>query len=71
MGLLRIAWFAAILPILIACLPFYPFNCIHHTLVVLAGRGKIVQSSSYLSVITCSFLSDLMLLILFSGFVYD
>ncbi|XP_074313289.1 polyprenal reductase 2-like isoform X2 [Silene latifolia] len=51
-GLLRLAWLAGILPILIACLPFTGFNFIHHILLVSAGRGKITQSSSRFSKLT-------------------
>ncbi|XP_074275472.1 polyprenal reductase 2-like [Silene latifolia] len=51
-GLLRVAWLAGILPILMACLPFYPLNYLHNTLLVFAGRGKIIQSSSPLTKLT-------------------
>ncbi|XP_057545394.1 polyprenol reductase 2-like [Amaranthus tricolor] len=50
--LLRVSWIAAILPILIASLPCSLLNPFHHTLLVFAGRGKILQSSSRFSKLT-------------------
>lgn len=52
--LLRVTWVAAILPILIASFPSSYLNSFHHTLLVFAGRGKILQSSSRFSVILLS-----------------
>ncbi|KAK9690989.1 hypothetical protein RND81_09G169200 [Saponaria officinalis] len=48
-GLLRLAWLAGIFPILIA---FSGIKFMHHTLLVFAGRGKIIQSSSRFSKFT-------------------
>ncbi|KAL9244965.1 hypothetical protein vseg_018677 [Gypsophila vaccaria] len=45
-SLLNVAWLIAIMPIIIASLPISSLNQLHHTLVVFAGRGKIIQSSS-------------------------
>ncbi|KAL9238263.1 hypothetical protein vseg_012709 [Gypsophila vaccaria] len=45
-GLLRLAWLAGIIPILIACLPINEINFMHKLLLVFAARGKIIQSSS-------------------------
>ncbi|KMS95175.1 hypothetical protein BVRB_011620 [Beta vulgaris subsp. vulgaris] len=50
--LLRVTWVAAILPILIASFPSSYLNSFHHTLLVFAGRGKILQSSSRFSKLT-------------------
>ncbi|XXG86105.1 hypothetical protein AAC387_Pa11g1065 [Persea americana] len=44
--LLRAAWLAGILPILIASIPFSSFRPFHNTLLGFAGRGKIMQSAS-------------------------
>ncbi|KAL3814054.1 hypothetical protein ACJIZ3_015322 [Penstemon smallii] len=44
--LLRAAWIAGILPILISSIPSPKFNAFHKLLVGFAGRGKILQSSS-------------------------
>uniref|UniRef100_A0A7C9A574 3-oxo-5-alpha-steroid 4-dehydrogenase C-terminal domain-containing protein n=2 Tax=Opuntia streptacantha TaxID=393608 RepID=A0A7C9A574_OPUST len=45
-GLLRTGWIAGTLPILIASLPFSHLRPFHQTLLVSAGRGKIIQTSS-------------------------
>ncbi|KNA10694.1 hypothetical protein SOVF_141950 [Spinacia oleracea] len=51
-SLLKMAWVAAILPILIASFPSSYLNPVHQTLLVFAGRGKIIQSSSRLNKLT-------------------
>ncbi|KAL2925134.1 Polyprenol reductase 2 [Bienertia sinuspersici] len=51
-NLLNLAWVTAIMPILIASLPFSHFNSLHHAFLVFSGRGKIFQSSSRLSKLT-------------------
>ncbi|KAK9286340.1 hypothetical protein L1049_014733 [Liquidambar formosana] len=45
-ALLRAAWVAATLPILIASMPFSRLNSFHRALLGFAKRGKIMQSSS-------------------------
>lgn len=44
--LLRAAWVAGILPIIIAYIPCKTFNFFHHLLLSFVKRGKIMQSSS-------------------------
>lgn len=51
-SLLRVAWVAGIMPILIASLPSSRLNLLHQLLLVFAGRGKTFQSSSRLSKLT-------------------
>ncbi|XP_021738743.1 polyprenol reductase 2-like [Chenopodium quinoa] len=50
--LLRMAWLAWILPILIVSFPSSHLNSLHHILLVCAGRGKICNSSSRLNKLT-------------------
>lgn len=50
MGFLRVGWLAGILPILIASFPSSHLQSFHQTIIVCAGRGKIIQTSSRLSV---------------------
>jgi len=45
-GLLRTGWIAGTLPILIASLPCSHLRPFHQILLVSAGRGKIIQTSS-------------------------
>ncbi|KAI6677635.1 hypothetical protein NL676_038431 [Syzygium grande] len=45
-GLLRAAWVAGILPLLVASLPFPRLGLLHDAVMGLAKRGKIMQSSS-------------------------
>ncbi|OMO84597.1 hypothetical protein COLO4_21950 [Corchorus olitorius] len=45
-GLLRAAWIAGILPIVVASLPFSRLNSFHNVLLGFAKRGKILSSSS-------------------------
>nr|GMC88054.1 polyprenol reductase 2-like isoform X2 [Ipomoea batatas] len=44
--LLRAAWVAAIIPILIALIPSSKLGCFHEFLLAFAKRGKIMQSSN-------------------------
>lgn len=48
-SLLRAAWIAGILPILIAFIPSSKLNALHNFVLGLAKRGKIMQSSSQVS----------------------
>lgn len=48
--LLRAAWLAATLPILVASLPFSRLDPFYRILVSFAGRGKIIQSTSRFTV---------------------
>ena len=47
--LLRAAWIAGILPILLALLPFSRLSWYRRTILEFAKRGKILQSSSKVS----------------------
>lgn len=49
-GLLRAAWVAGILPLIIASLPSSRLNSFHGALLGFAKRGKIMQSSSHVRV---------------------
>ncbi|XP_030459911.2 polyprenol reductase 2-like isoform X1 [Syzygium oleosum] len=46
-GLLRMAWIAGILPLLVASLPFPRLSRLHEVVMGFAKRGKIMQSSLY------------------------
>lgn len=48
-GLLRVAWVAGTLPIIIASLPSSRLHLFHEALMGFAKRGKIMHSSSYVS----------------------
>ena len=48
--LLRLAWIAGILPILVASVPIKSLNFFHKTLLRFAARGKILQSSDKFAV---------------------
>lgn len=48
-GLLRAAWLASIVPIIIASIPSSRLNSFHGAILGFAKRGKILQSSSYVS----------------------
>lgn len=50
MGLLRAGWVAAILPILIASLPFSWMTSFHGLVLGFAKRGKIMQASSKVTI---------------------